>query len=135
MESQLNKALLKLSERAKELECIYTVEEVIKRSGSSEKKLFENMLEIVPSGMQFSTVCEVEILYRDNVYRSEDYRLTDWTIQSDLIVNSENSGYIRVVYTQFIRPESETQFIPEEQRLLDHIASMISCRLSLLAFQ
>ena len=130
MEPPFNKTLLKLSERAKELECIYKVEEAIKSSGESDIKLFENLLKIIPYGMQFSTVCEVEILYRDKVYRSDDYRLTDWVIQSDLIVNNENTGHIKVVYTQFIRPESETQFIPEEQKLLDHIASRISCRLS-----
>ena len=132
MEPLLNKALLKLSERAKELECLYKVEEAINSSGESENELFEKLLKIIPAGMQFSTVCEVEILYRDKVYRSDDYHLTDWVIQSDLVINDDIVGFIKVFYTQFIRPESETQFITEEQKLLDYIASRISCRLSVL---
>ncbi len=130
MEPPFNKTLLKLSERAKELECIYKIEETIKNSGDSENELFEKLLKIIPAGMQFSTVCEVEILYRDKLYRSDDYRPTDWVIHSDLVVNDDIVGFIKVFYTQFIRPESETQFIPEEQKLLDYIASRLSCRLT-----
>ena len=132
MEQLQNKALQKLSERAKELECLHMVEEAIAGAGGSEMKLFEELIKIIPAGMQFSTVCEVKITYADMVCQSEEFRGTEWMIYSDLVVDKDVVGQISVAYTQFIRGLTQNQFLPEEQRMLDNIASRVSCWLLLL---
>lgn len=128
----MNKALLKLSERAKELNCLYEVEEAIRNSDESEDKLFEKLVEIIPSGMQHSTICEVRISYGDKVYESDDYQDCKWMIQSDLVLDHNKVGQIQVVYTQHINPDVKEQFLPDEQRLIDNISSRISCWLFVL---
>ena len=50
MEPVLYKALQKLSERAKELDCLHKVEEAISGSNDSEGLLFEKLLKILPTG-------------------------------------------------------------------------------------
>lgn len=132
MEPILNKSLLKLAERAKELECLYKVEDAINNRGKSSEELFKELIRIIPAGMQFSTVCEVKIEYRSVVYQSDDYHDTEWSIRSELLINNEYAGYIQVIYAQMIKSGSGTQFLPEEKKLLDTIASRISCWLYLL---
>ncbi len=132
MDPVLNKALKKLSERAKELECIHNVEQAIKNSGNSEEKLFKQLVEIIPRGMQYPTICEVQISYGDNTYESDEYSDSQWMIKSDLLVDNNPVGHIKVVYTQSISPESGKQFLPDEQKLLENLASRISCWLFVL---
>ncbi|MFP4367345.1 MAG: hypothetical protein ACLFQA_09660 [Bacteroidales bacterium] len=132
MDPIINKALLKLSERAKELNCLYEVEEAIRNSNESEDNLFKKLIEIIPLGMQHSTVCEVRISYGDKVYESDDYQNCKWMIQSDLILDKTKVGQIQVVYTQHINPDVEKQFLPDEQKLIDNISSRISCWLFVL---
>jgi pyruvate, water dikinase len=102
MDPVLNKALLKLSERAKELECLHKVEDAIKASGNSEDGFFNKLVDIIPMGMQFSTVCEVRITYGDRIYKTDEYHDSRWMISSELHLDNEPVGEIRVVYTQFV---------------------------------
>jgi pyruvate, water dikinase len=132
MEQVLNKTLLKLSERAKELECLYKVEEAINNAGGSEMKMLRSLLKIIPAGMQYSTVCEVSISFGDDLFQTEEFRDTPWMISSDLLVDNDLLGRIKVVYTQLIDESDEIQFLPDEQRMLDNIASRVSCWLFLL---
>jgi pyruvate, water dikinase len=133
MEPILQKSLLKLAERAKELECLYKVEEAINNSEGSEKVFFKELIRIIPAGMQFSTICEVKIEYNSVSYQSEDFQDSEWRIKSDLLINKKYAGFIQVVYTQMIKSDSENQFLPEEEKLLETIASRISCWLHLLS--
>jgi two-component system, NtrC family, sensor kinase len=132
MDPVLNKALKKLSERAKELECIHNVEYAIKNSNNSEDKLFKQLVEIIPRGMQYPTICEVQISYGDNTYESDEYSDSQWMIKSDLMVDNNPVGHIKVVYTQSISPENGKQFLPDEQKLLENLTSRISCWLFVL---
>jgi pyruvate, water dikinase len=132
MKQVLNKTLIKLSERAKELECLYKVEEAIKIANGSEMTLFNSLLKIIPAGMQYSTVCEVSISYGEDIFQTDEFRETPWMISSDLSVDSDLLGHIRVAYTQLIDESDEIQFLPDEQRMLDNIASRVSCWLFLL---
>lgn len=132
MKQVLNKTLIKLSERAKELECLYKVEEAINNANSSEMDMFRSLLKIIPAGMQYSTVCEVSISYGDDICQTEEFRETPWIISSGLVVDGELLGHIRVAYTQLIDESDEIQFLPDEKRMLDNIASRISCWLFLL---
>jgi pyruvate, water dikinase len=132
MEQVLNKTLLKLSERAKELECLYKVEEAISNANGSEMKMFRNLLKIIPAGMKYSTVCEVSISYGENTCQTDEFRETPWMISSDLAVDSDLLGQIKVAYTQLIDESDEIQFLPDEQRMLDNIAARISCWLYIL---
>ncbi len=135
MEPVLNKTLQKLAERAKELECLHNIEEAVSVPGISEGTLFNKLLGIIPQGMQYSTVCEVQVKYGDSVYCTEDFRETDWMIQSDLVVDTNKVGHIKVAYTQPIKDKDEKQFLPEEIKLLDNIASRISCWLFVMVIK
>ncbi|MGF1584723.1 MAG: hypothetical protein ACFCUM_05345 [Bacteroidales bacterium] len=135
MKQILNKTLIKLSERAKELECLYKVEEAIKNANGSEMTLFSSLLKIIPAGMQYSTVCEVSISYGEDVCQTEEFRETPWMISSGLLVDNDLLGHIKVAYTQLIDESDEVQFLPDEQRMLDNIASRVSCWLYLLVIK
>ncbi len=123
---EISKALSRFLERSKELNCVYKVEELLHQQDLTTDRLFKKLLEIMPSGWQYSTVCEVRITYMGKVYSSDDFRETDWMQSADLVVDNNVVGSIEVAYTQLIKETGNSQFLPEEYKLLNHIAQQVS---------
>lgn len=129
MESDIQvykKVISRLKERAKELNCLYNVEEVLMSDFPSRDGLFTQLLEVIPPGWQHSTICEVRILYEDREYKTEDFIESDWMQSANIVIDDDVSGRIDVAYTQFIRETDGSQFLPEEQKLLNTIADRLS---------
>jgi predicted nucleotidyltransferase len=121
-----NIRLEKLIEREKELNCLYNIEETLRQNNQKPDELLRKLLEIIPSGWQYTTICEVEISLENKVFKTEDFRETEWMQSSDIIVDENVIGSIRIAYTQLIRMHRGSQFLPEEQKLLNTIADRLS---------
>ncbi len=123
---EISKALSRFFERSKELNCIYRIEELMRRQDLSTEDFFRKLTEIIPGGWQHTTVCEVKITYEESVFTSEDYKDTEWMQEVELVVDNNVVGSVRVVYTQPIEKNADSQFMPEEYKLLNHIAQQVS---------
>jgi hypothetical protein len=119
------KAVTSLMERGKELNCLYSVDELLHDSEQEPEEMFEKLVRLLPPGWQYSTVCEARILYRGLTFKTPEFKETSWMEFADIIVDYQVVGKIEVVYTQFIRLHGYSQFLPEEQRLLSAIADRV----------
>jgi predicted nucleotidyltransferase len=117
--------LTKLTERAKELKCIYQVMEILKKEDSDLHMVFRAVLEAIPPGWQHPTVCESRILFEGREYASVDFSETEWIQEAEIIIDNHIAGRVQVVYLQKIF-ETENPFLPEEQKLLNAIAESLS---------
>lgn len=126
VEQFTSKALLGLKERAKELRCLYSVEELMRDADKDPKEIFKGLLEVIPLGWQFTTICECRIIYEGEHYFTEDFRETEWMQSAEINIDGNIAGEIQVSYTQFIRLTGDSQFLPEEQKLLNTIAERVS---------
>ena len=120
-----NIVLQRLKEREKELNTLYRLDELLSVQDLSYDRLFNGLIDIMPSGWQYSTICEVKIIFEDREWASEDFRETEWIHKADLIIDNNISGEICVAYLQLIREISGSQFLPEEQKLLNTIAERV----------
>ncbi len=120
------KALERLTERAKELNCLYHLEELLQTTDCNPDLLFSRLIELIPPGWQYPTVCEVRIVFEGKVITSDDFRETPWAMRADLVVDNNIVGFIEVVYSQLIKLVNNSQFLAEEQRLLNTIANRVS---------
>jgi hypothetical protein len=119
------KALERLTERAKELNCIYHLEEVLKDTSSSLDEIFLQILDVIPPGWQHPTVCEARITFEGKTFQGPDFKETEWFQQADIVVDNNIVGFLEVFYTQFIRLVKDSQFMAEEQKLLNNIANRL----------
>ena len=115
----------KLMEREKELNCLYSVENLLKDDEKPIKLILKEIVNVIPPGYQYTTVCEARILFEDSVFTTEDFTETEWMQHADIIVDEHVAGRIDVAYTQLIRLHRGSAFLPEEQKLLNTIASNI----------
>lgn len=117
--------LTKLTERAKELKCIYKIMEILKQEDTDLHMIFRAVLEAIPPGWQHPTVCESRILFEGGEYASVDFRETEWIQEADIVIDNHVAGRVQVVYLQKVF-ETGNPFLPEEQKLLNTIAESLS---------
>jgi predicted nucleotidyltransferase len=120
------KVLTRLTERVKELDCIYSVEELLRDKERSKEDVFRELLKVIPPGWQYPTICEVRIHFEGKDFASPELHETEWVQSADLVIDNNIAGKIEVYYNQFIREVHGSQFLPEEQKLLNTIAERVS---------
>ncbi len=116
----------KLNERIKELRCIYRVDAWLSENHGNLEQVFLGVLDIIPSGWQYTTICEACISYEDREFVRPDFVRTQWFQEADLQVDNTLVGNIRVHYLQKIEKPGGILFLPEEQKLLNAIAERLS---------
>jgi len=117
--------LLKLTERAKELKCMYNVIEALKDETADLTAIFKSILEAIPPGYQHPTVCEARIILEGKQYVSLDFIETPWMQRAEIVIDNHVSGEIQVCYVQKVG-DNAPAFLPEEQKLLNAIADHLS---------
>jgi len=114
-----------LRERAKELNCLYEVQESLSKPGIKTEDALRKIIEVIPPGWQYSEICQSEIVLGGRKYRSADFKKTSWVQHSDIIVQDHKAGKISVYYTEE-RPElDEGPFLQDERRLINTIADQV----------
>ena len=63
-----------LNERAKELNCLYNVEKILKNYDAELEDIFKKLIKVIPQGWQYSKICKARINYRNLVFQSGDLR-------------------------------------------------------------
>lgn len=128
-DKEIASLLVALQERAKELNCLYRVEELFSHPSIGMRELLEGMVAALPPGWQFPDVCEAHIEYAGIVAKTPRYRDTPWKQDVDLTVQEEKVGRITVCYTAE-RPESdEGPFLKEERKLIETIGARLERRI------
>ncbi len=114
-----------LQERAKELNCLYNVHELINRPEASIDEVCRSLLESIPSGYQYPTVCWARITLDNTVYEPPRALVTPWVQQAPVIVQGQTVGSLEVFYSRQMPKADEGPFLKEERRLIDTIAERL----------
>lgn len=121
----IDNLVLELQERAKELNCLYTIEDSLNRSDISLRQAFHTVINAIPPAWQFPNVCKAKLIYGDIVYQTSDFEETKWQLTSDIIVQEQKVGSISVFYLDDMPPAHIGPFLKEEKKLLDTIAERL----------
>jgi hypothetical protein len=113
-----------LVERAKELECLYLIDEAL--LGSSLPDVLLEITRVIPSGFRDIVACSAAIVLDGRQYSAKPYENPGDELQAEIIVNSEILGYVQVMYPKNTFPAGNTVFLDQERRLLNTIAARIA---------
>lgn len=113
-----------LQERAKELKCLYDIENVLKGGETNFYPLFKKIVNIIPNGWQFPPFCHAIIELEDKLFSLQEAVSLEFSQTAELIVDNNIVGKIIVYYKDL--PITENVFLPEEQKLLNTIADRLS---------
>ncbi|MBN1447859.1 MAG: nucleotidyltransferase domain-containing protein [Bacteroidetes bacterium] len=124
-EKSLGDLLYALGERAKELNCLYHVEEVLAQQDVTFDEIFDGVLAAIPPGLQFPDISRARIHYGGKSYSSPDFVETPWCMASNIVIQDKVEGTIEVFYTREVGPADEGPFLKEERKLINTIAERL----------
>jgi len=114
-----------LQERAKELNCLYRVDELLRQPDTPVEDVFQELIQVIPAGWQHTGACRARLIYLNKVFQAPDFLETDWMQSSPILVQGEAVGKVEVSYTSAMPKADEGPFLKEERKLLDTIADRI----------
>jgi pyruvate, water dikinase len=115
-----------LSERAKELECLFKIEERLTDIDSTLEEAIEAVLAAIPAGWQYPDICRAQLFFEGELYRNEDFDLTPWRLTAPVKVLDRDFGRLEACYLEERPDEDIGPFFIEEQRLLKTIADRLA---------
>ncbi|MDD4018305.1 MAG: PEP/pyruvate-binding domain-containing protein [Kiritimatiellae bacterium] len=114
-----------LRERAKELNCLYQVEELLGNGALPLPEMFRTMITVIPHGWQYPKLCQVRIVYEDAVYEPPHYTPTRWVETVPVREEGRGVGFIEVSYVSEVPASREGFFLQKEIKLLRTIAERL----------
>ena len=119
-----------LQERAKELNCLYRVDEALARSEAPTDEVVREVLAAIPAGWQHPDRCAARATLGNRVYESNGFQPSPWKQAAPVVVQGEMSGWLEVYYTSPPGRAGEDPFPREVQKLLATIAERLASMLS-----
>ena len=121
-EKPIDKLIYELRERAKELACLYEVQELISTPEITIDEICEGIIKAIPPGWQYPDICQAEINLAGKTYHSPGLMKSPWKQNADIIIQDEQLGWISVYYTEERPAADEGPFLKEERKLINTIA-------------
>jgi hypothetical protein len=115
-----------LSERVKEISCLYSVISLLgnKKYASGEEKIHD-IVKLIPTGWQYPEDTCVQIILEGKEYKTDNFKETPWRQTAGILVDGEPKGILAVSYLQEKPAKDEGPFYLEERTLIDVIAKFL----------
>ena len=125
-DTQFGTMLHALQERAKELNCLYLVGELLSQSNRPLQEIFRGIIEVLPPGWQYPDDCQARILFGDLIIQPPEFQVTPWVQKANIVVQGEAAGTVEVFYRRDMPRSDEGPFLKEERKLIETIAERIA---------
>jgi hypothetical protein len=115
-----------LQERAKELNCLYQVGELLSQSTRPLEEIFRGIIEVLPPGWQYPHDCQARILFENLTIQPPNFQATPWVQKVSIVAQGETVGTVEVSYRREMPRSDEGPFLKEERKLIETIAERIA---------
>ncbi|MBN2053932.1 PEP/pyruvate-binding domain-containing protein, partial [bacterium] len=114
-----------LRERAKELNCLYKIEEALAQPEAEISEICAEVVNSIPPGWRFPDLCRAKVQIGERSCQSDGFTETDWIIHADIQVMGKVEGMVQVVYLEAVPQGPCGAFLEEEERLIKAIADRL----------
>lgn len=124
-EEALRKRTHDLSERVKELNCLYGISHLVEKQDVSFGEILRGTVDLIPPSWEYPEITCARIILEGQEFKTENFTDTAWKQASDIVANGLKIGRLDVCYLEQ-RPESdEGPFLKEERHLINAIAERL----------
>ncbi len=116
-----------LVERAKELECLYLIDEAL--MGSEVPAVFSELIRLIPIGFRDQKSCTAEIELDGRVYSAKPVGDYDPALETPIVVSGEHRGLVRAMYRKGTFAGEPVLFLENEVKLMQTISARIADRI------
>jgi PAS domain S-box-containing protein len=115
-----------LTERIKELNCLYGISNLFETQGASLPWILQRAVELIPAAWQYSENACARILLDNHVFNTKQFKETSLKQDTDIVVNGQTVGTVEVFYSNTKSASPTNPFLDEEKRLLNAISERLS---------
>lgn len=125
VEETLRGKTKELSERVKDLNCLYDISKLVESPDISIEEIIQGTAELIPPAWQYPDITCCRIIFKEAQYSTENFQETNWKQSRDIFVHGEREGTLDVCYLEE-RPEiAEGPFVKEERELINAIGERL----------
>jgi hypothetical protein len=124
-ETPIQQLVESLQERAKELNCLYRVDEILAEPSHPIAEVCGKLVEALPPGWKYPEDCVVRISIDDRGSESDGFEETPWSMAAPIMVEGQQVGTLAVHYKVEKPPADEGPFLKDERRLINTIADRV----------
>ncbi|MDH4266061.1 MAG: GAF domain-containing protein, partial [Deltaproteobacteria bacterium] len=125
LQDALQKKTHELGQRVKELNCLYAFSNLIERPDISLPDIFQGLVNIIPSGWQYSEMTCARLVLEDQIFKTANFMESIWKQSSPILMDEKRIGTLEVDYLEE-KPECEEgPFLKDERDLLIALAGRL----------
>jgi PAS domain S-box-containing protein len=113
-----------LLERVKELNCLYSIADLIESTDSIDE-LLQKAVNAMPDGWYDPEHTSARIIFKDQEFKTVNFQESEWKIYTDLTVHGEALGTVEVRYLGKVPDRNKGPFTKEERSLINAIAERL----------
>ena len=125
-EQKLHEKSIDLSERVRELNCLFAMATVIEATGIDEYELCNRAVKIIPQGWRYPEITCAVITLDNKSFHSRKFEQTDWVQTAEISINGVKRGKVEVFYLEQRPAQHEGPFLREERALLNHLTAQLT---------
>jgi len=125
-EDALREKTYDLNERVKELNCLYSISDLVEKIDTSLDEVLQAIVHIIPPSCRYPEVTCARILLNGKEYKTENFKQTKWKQASGIFVYGELKGTLEVCCLDEQLETDERPFLKEERELINAIAERLS---------
>jgi signal transduction histidine kinase/DNA-binding response OmpR family regulator len=114
-----------LGERVKELNCLYSISDLVEKPDVALDEIIQGIVDIIPVSWQYPEVTCSRILLDGQEYKTENFKETYWKQTSDIFVYDQLLGFLEVCYLEEKPEIDEGPFLKEERDLINAITERL----------
>ncbi|MEN6319321.1 MAG: PAS domain S-box protein [Syntrophaceae bacterium] len=113
-----------LRERVKELNCLYSIADIIEKTYTTDE-IFRKTADLMPNSWYYPEVACARITYGDQEFKTDNFQETAWKISADMVVHDKQIGTVEVFYLEEMPDRDEGSFLKEERKLINAMAESL----------
>jgi predicted nucleotidyltransferase len=114
-----------LRERAKELQCMYRIEELLLDSAGSLREALQGIVLAIPPALQYEELAQARIVLGEEIYETPEFAMHPWDYRCPILEQDRAVGQVFVTYSKPLPQEDVGPFLTEEIQLVQTIAARV----------
>ena len=124
-EKSLKKLLYDMSERIKELNCLYGVLKIVAKTDLSLDDIFRGAVDLIPPAWQYPEITCARIVVEGREFTTSNFKETEWKQLADIVVSGKKVGFVEVCYLEERPIIDEDPFLKEERSLIEALGKQM----------
>jgi len=117
--------LHRLSERVKELNCLYGLSRLCEDPETPLEKIFRGITDLLPASWQHHDIACARIFFEGKEYKTKNFKETRWRQSAAIKVFNINKGAVEVYYLKEAPRCFYGAFLKEEKLLIDSVGRQL----------